>query len=125
MLQYVGVQCVAVCCSVLQCVAVYCSVLQCDAVCCGQRGTLQHGDFGVTKRLYLLDNDSYGHVGDLRRRLLLLGLTSGCCSVLQCVAVNCSVLQRVAVCCTLYALGRGEPQFASHQLHCVRTYSYV
>jgi len=29
-----GVQCVAVCCSVLQCVAVCCSVLQCVAVCC-------------------------------------------------------------------------------------------
>jgi len=29
-----GMQCVAVCCSVLQCVAVCCSVLQCVAVCC-------------------------------------------------------------------------------------------
>jgi len=29
-----GLQCVAVCCSVLQCVAVRCSVLQCAAVCC-------------------------------------------------------------------------------------------
>jgi len=27
-------QCVAVCCSVLKCVAVCCSVLQCVAVCC-------------------------------------------------------------------------------------------
>ena len=29
-----GLQCVAVCCSVLQCVAVWCSVLQCVAVFC-------------------------------------------------------------------------------------------
>jgi len=30
-----GMQCVAVCCSVLQCVAVCCSVLRCVVVCCG------------------------------------------------------------------------------------------
>jgi len=29
-----GLQCVAVCCSVLQCVAVCCSVFQCVALCC-------------------------------------------------------------------------------------------
>jgi len=31
----IGLQCVAVCCSVLRCVAVCCGVLQCVAVCCG------------------------------------------------------------------------------------------
>ena len=92
-----GLDCVAVCCSVLQCVAVCCSVLQCVAV------------YG----LWLL----YVVFVAVRHSSLLqcvavcccaLQCVAVCCSVLQCVAVFCSVLQCVAVCCIM--------------LHCVARY---
>ena len=77
-----GMQCVAMCCSVLRCEVVCCGVLRCVAVCCG-----------VMRCVAVCRG--------------VLRCVAVCCSVLQCVAVHrrdargCSVLQCAAVCCNV------------------------
>jgi len=86
-----GVQCVAVCCSVLQCVAVCCIVLHSVAVCCSEsrlERCLSTMGPGVLQCIAVCGSGS-----GLKKGLSTLG------SGVQCVAVCCSVLQYVAVCC--------------------------
>jgi len=74
-----GVQCIAVCCSVMQCVVVCCSVLQCVAVCCSS--CVSTAPFIWSSHLQMCR---------------VLQCVAVCCIVLQCVAVRCIVLQCVA-----------------------------
>ena len=74
LLKITGMQCVAVCCSVVQCATVCFSVLQCVAVCC-----------------------SVVHCGALWCTVMLPLYTSIAVRVLQRGVVCCSVLQRFAV----------------------------
>ena len=90
-LECVGLQCVAVCCSVLQCVAVCWSVLQCAAVCCSV--SVYTETSGRTKF-------THTHTQPLCDAVWcsVLQCDAVCCSVLQCVALCCIVLHCVAVC---------------------------
>jgi len=103
-----GMQCVAVCCSVLQCVAVRwsfgtvttvtsiflwaCSVLQCVAVCCR---LLQCVAVCCSELHCVAVCWSVGTANTMNTIFLWV------CNMLQGVAAYCNVLQRIALCCSV------------------------
>ena len=94
----VGLQCVAVCCSVLQCVAVCCSVLHCVAACCIVLQTVAVCCSVLQCVAVCQKIDEYDVV------LVGLQCVAVRCRVLRCVAQRCSVihfLQTVVMCCSV------------------------
>jgi len=96
-----GLQCAAVCCSVLQCLAEHCSgcgVLQCLGEYCSGGSVFQNvslglTQFGLLQCVAVCSLDNARHLNNAQKSSLL-----ACRSVLQCVAVaaSCSELQWVA-----------------------------
>jgi len=138
---HLGLQCFAVCYSVLQCVsvcccsangalmgtpgvAVCCSVLQRVSVCCSVNGALS-GAHGVAVCCSVLQCVLQCAAVCCRSNGALPGTpdVAMCCSVfsmLQCVAVCCIVLHCVAVCCSvLQCQWRLIRRLELHVLWCV------